>query len=61
MNVSRLRGEICVTVLGAVVLLILVDLFGGFHLRDFGTALAAAVLVGISCAPRRGTGARTAP
>jgi hypothetical protein len=45
MNVSRLRGEICVTVLGAVVLLILVDPFGGFHLRDFGTALAAAVLV----------------
>ncbi|HEX3360395.1 MAG TPA: phage holin family protein, partial [Solirubrobacterales bacterium] len=48
MSGSRLRRAICVTVLDAVVLLVLADLFSGFHLRDFGTALAAAVLVGIS-------------
>ena len=48
MSLSRLRGAIFVTVLDAVVLLVLADLFGGFHLRGFGTALAAAVLVGIS-------------
>src|ERR1700748_3882975 len=48
MSASRLRGAICVTCLDAVVLLVLADLFGGFHLRDFGTALAAAVLVGLS-------------
>ena len=48
MSASRLRGAISVTVLDAVVLLILAGLFGGVHLRDFGTALAAAVLVGLS-------------
>lgn len=48
MSLSRLRGAIFVTVLDAVVLLVLADLFGGFHLQGFGTALAAAVLVGIS-------------
>src|ERR1700753_1509629 len=48
MSASRLRGAICVTALDAVVLLVLADLFGGVHLRDFGTALAAAFLVGVS-------------
>jgi uncharacterized membrane protein YvlD (DUF360 family) len=48
MRVSHLRRAICVTVLDAVVLLVLADLFDGFHLRDFGTALAAAALVGIA-------------
>src|ERR1700753_1215998 len=48
MSYSRLRGAIFVTVLDAVVLLILASLFGGVHLRGFGTALAAAALVGLS-------------
>jgi hypothetical protein len=50
---TRLRGAICVTVLDAVVLLVLADIFDGFHLRDFATALAA-----ICAAP---TGSPTAP
>jgi hypothetical protein len=42
MSASRLRGAICVTVLDAVVLLVLADLFDGFHLDDFGSALLLA-------------------
>jgi uncharacterized membrane protein YvlD (DUF360 family) len=48
MRVSRLRRAVCVTVFDAVVLLVLADIFDGFDLNNFGAALAAAILVGLS-------------
>jgi uncharacterized membrane protein YvlD (DUF360 family) len=48
MSASRLRGALCVVVIDAVVLLVLAQVLSGFYLRDFGTALAAAVLVGLA-------------
>lgn len=47
MRASRISRAIFVTVLDAVVLLVLAQLLDGFELEGFGSALAAAALVGI--------------
>src|SRR5438128_2453303 len=47
MRASRIRRAIFVTALDAVVLLVLSQLLDGFRLDGFGSALAAAAVVGI--------------
>ena len=47
MFASRVRREILVTALDAVVLLVLSELLAGFVLDGLGSALLAAVLVGV--------------